>query len=75
MTQIAFDPPRSARIREAKHQLFAGTLANLGLHSQEFRAIGQEGNRIIVHPDDVSAAAPRPFGVREDIVEFTDDES
>ncbi|OHA92183.1 MAG: hypothetical protein A3J09_01730 [Candidatus Zambryskibacteria bacterium RIFCSPLOWO2_02_FULL_51_21] len=73
MENTVFSTPRPARILDAKYDIYAPTLRQMGLPTQEFRAAGMVDGRVIVHPDDVAEEArQKPFFVRRNIVEFAD---
>ncbi len=70
MQNVVFDSPRAARIIDTKYSVYAPTLRRMGLKSQEFRAVGMVGDRVVVHPDD--APSGTPFLLRSDIVEIVE---
>lgn len=70
-----FNPPRKARVIDAKFRQHGSVLMRMGLAKQEFRAVGEENGNIVVHPDDLSSSKEESFTLRRDIVEFPSEES
>ena len=69
---ITFDPPRQARILPAKFVRFRSALEGMGLAKQEFRAVGEDGGVVLVHPGDLSGSREGPLLIRRDIVEIVE---
>lgn len=73
---IAFNPPRLARVKEDKFRQHGDTLARMGLVKSEFHVTELREDSVVVDPSDVrSVSEDKPFTLRRDIVEFPQDES
>lgn len=73
MNITLFNPPRLAFVEDKLYSRRSDVLRDMGLPTQEFRAVGQDADKnVVVHPDDLSVKSDKPFTLRGSIVRFKD---